>query len=110
MTGKARGLAARMAAAGGGESAGTPKPEEPRGAAPRKAEVRTRPVRITVDLEPLDHRRLQGLRRDLEERTGLASVAAAEIMRALLEELEDSAHLLDAVAGRIIARDRTRRS
>lgn len=96
-------LADRIAAAG------TPPEERQPGPAPAR-ETRTKAVRITVDLDPLDHRRMQELRRRLEETTGLASVPAAEIVRVLLEELAVNGNLLESVRLRILERDRARRT
>lgn len=97
-------MAARAARVAGGEQAApAPAPEpapEPvrsnavsaaRSRAVTAAPVRTDPVRTTVNLEPMEHRTLTRVRSTLAERSGLTTVAGAEVFRALLAELVEQA-------------------
>lgn len=54
------------------------------------AHVRTTPVRVTVELQPLEHRGLKRAALDLADDIGVADVAGAEIFRALLAVLVDA--------------------
>jgi hypothetical protein len=68
----------------------TSVPEEPRPArATRQAtpHVRTRPVRLTVDVSPADHAALARLALDAAADLGLARVHGQEIVRALIHRM-----------------------
>lgn len=73
------------------------RPEAPK---PGSATARrTRPVRITTDLEPPLHRRFKAWIDDAQEELDVASLPGAEVVRSLLHQLlsdrELSARILD---------------
>ena len=91
-------LAARAAAiAGGSTAAAEPTPareqaahvDEDQGTAvtsPRsKATPRTRPVRVTVELQPVEHRGLRRLCERYADELEVPTVAGAEVLRVLLK-------------------------
>lgn len=89
-------LAARVAAvnrastnppAPTGEQAEKAETQEPAPARRASAAPRTRPVRITVDLAPVDHRRLKRWCDDVAEPVGTATVPLADVVRVLLARL-----------------------
>lgn len=63
--------------------------------------VRTRPVRVTVDLSPGAYRDLTDASRELASQTGRTRVTHVDIVRALLDELHDDPELRARVAGRL---------
>ncbi|MFF4450912.1 hypothetical protein [Streptomyces sp. NPDC001502] len=69
-----------------------PEPEVRRGA------VRTKPVRITVDLAPDLHRRLKRRVARTGERIGVPDLPLAEVVRALIRRMEDDPELAAAIA------------
>ena len=74
-----------------------PAPRAAPKAAPAK--VRTAPVRITVDLSPVDHRNLKRWCDDTALTLGRASIAGADVVRVLLDRL----HSDPALAQQVIA-------
>lgn len=66
-------------------------------------QVRTRPVRITVELSPLEHRKLRRLCDQYADQLGAAQVAGAEVVRVLLA-LVDADETLAARVGDELAR------
>lgn len=67
--------------------------------------VRTRPVRITVDLAPADHRRFKRWLDDTAAELDWATVPAAEVVRVLLDQLDQDPEL----SARVRSSLRTRR-
>jgi hypothetical protein len=68
--------------------------------APAAPAVRTAPVRITVDLSPVDHRNLKRWCDETAHQLGRASVAGADVVRVLLDRLHaDPALARDVVDG-----------
>ena len=67
--------------------------------------VRTRPVRITVDLPPSEHRRFKRWLNDAAGELDWATVPAAEVVRVLLDQLDQDPELSDRVRSSL----RTRR-
>lgn len=65
--------------------------------------VRTKPVRITVDLSPLDHRHFRQHREALADQLGLPTLPAAVVIRALLTELAEQPELASTIRNRIAA-------
>lgn len=63
--------------------------------------VRSRPVRITVDLDPAAHQQLTRWCTDAAADLGRARVPAAEVFRAFLDELADDPELADRIRGRL---------
>lgn len=63
--------------------------------------VRSRPVRITVDLPPATHQQLIRWCTDAAADLGRARVPAAEVVRAALDELHDDPDLADRIRTRI---------
>lgn len=53
----------------------------------RASEVRTKPVRMTVDMPPALHRRLKGWAADTARELDVADVPAAEVIRVLVDAL-----------------------
>jgi len=60
--------------------------------------VRTKPVRITLDLAPQPHRQLKNFCDELATELGRANVHGAEVLRALLAQLGTDPSLRAAVA------------
>ncbi|KJE19398.1 hypothetical protein FF36_06324 [Frankia torreyi] len=83
------------------EDTGASEPR-PRGGAPAP---RTRPVRITVDLAPVDHMRFKRWCDDVAPDVGVATVRASEVVRVLLAFLHERPELADDVVREL----RTRR-
>lgn len=71
----------RMARAAAGRDRG--EPGRPR----RASEVRTKPVRLTVDMPPALHRRLKAWTAFAARQLDVADVPAAEVVRVLVERL-----------------------
>lgn len=65
-------------------------------AAPATA-PRTRPVRVTVELAPIEHRRLRRLCERYADEIGVPQVAGAEVFRVLLEMASEDEHLAAAL-------------
>ena len=102
-------LAARAAAV---KAHATPSPPEdtaagetstPRARAAAPA-PRTRPVRITVDLAPVDHMRFKRWCDDVAPDVGVATVRASEVVRVLLSYLHERPELADDVVRELRAR------
>ncbi|THJ74767.1 MULTISPECIES: hypothetical protein [Frankia] len=79
------------------ESDGEPAPATPRRARGGAPPPRTRPVRITVDLAPVDHRALKRWADDAADEVGTAGVALADVVRVLLDRLHADPALRQAV-------------
>lgn len=60
-----------------------------------------RPVRVTVELQPAEHRDLRALCAGLADDLGAARVAGAEVFRALLSEIKADPDLRQRVMHRI---------
>jgi hypothetical protein len=86
---RAEDLAARAAVV-----AGQPPADEP--ARPTRT-PRTRPVRVTVELSPVEHRALRSWCAETSADLDLPLVAGAEVLRVLLALMRADAALADAV-------------
>ena len=62
---------------------------------------RVAPVRITVDLDPTRHRRLKRWCGDTAELIQRPAVAGADVVRALLDELDEDADLATRIRARL---------
>lgn len=71
-------------------------------------QVRTRPVRLTVDVSPADHAALAHLALDAAAELGLARVHGQEIVRALIHRMLSEPDLQTHVLADIAAARRTR--
>lgn len=63
--------------------------------------VRTKPIRITLDLAPQPHRQLKNFCDELATELGRANVPGAEVFRALLSQLNTDADLRAEVTAHI---------
>lgn len=78
--------------------------------APRSSgAVRVRPVRITTDLGATQHRALKDFCDELASGAGLARVPGSEVVRALLDQLQEDPDLKQAISDEIIRRGRLER-
>lgn len=80
------------------------RPADPAAAEPAPARgrvPRVAPVRITVDLDPAQHRRLKRRCADYADDLERPSVHAADVVRALLDELDADAGLAARVQERL---------
>lgn len=66
--------------------------------------VRTKPVRITTDLDPQTYRALTVYSADVAAAMGRAKVAHADVVRGLIAELQANADVRDRVAAHIATR------
>ena len=73
-------------------ASGTPRPLRTGNRAPRAT-----PVRITVDLSPVEHRTLRDWCSAAAVDLGMARIPAAEVVRVLLERLTDDEGLAEQV-------------
>lgn len=80
-------------------SAPSPRPAR----ADAAAAVRARPVRVTVELQPIEHRRLRRLCERYADDLGVVQVAGAEVLRVMLGMLDDD-ELLAARVGEQLRR------
>lgn len=87
-------LAARAAAVAGlaGTDPGTQTDANPAGRAPR-----TRPVRVTVELSPMEHKALRQWCASTAAELDLPVVAGAEVFRALLALMQSDETMADRV-------------
>lgn len=79
-----------MRAAAGRQQDDVPVPRRP-------ATVRTRPVRITVDLTPERHRALKRWARDTADDLEVTDVPLADVVRVLVRRLVEDDALAEAV-------------
>lgn len=78
--------------------------------APRSSgSVRVKPVRITTDLGAEQHRALKDFCDQLASGAGLARVPGSEVVRALLDQLQEDPELKQTVTDEIIRRGRSGR-
>ncbi|MDN5685857.1 MAG: DUF2274 domain-containing protein [Brachybacterium sp.] len=76
--------------------------------APRSSgPVRVKPVRITTDLGAAQHRALKDFCDQLAAGTGLARVPGSEVVRVLLDQLQEDPELKQNVTDEIIRRGRS---
>lgn len=75
--------------------------------APRRpaATPRTKTVRVTLDLAPLQYRRLNRWCDDAADELGVARVTAASVLRELLTQLEDDPELSKRIRANLKASD-----
>lgn len=75
------------------------------GQAPERGKTarRSKPVRITVDLDPADYRQMKRLVDALADATDIPTLAHSVMWRALLHLAADDPELLERVAGQILA-------
>lgn len=100
MSKAAENLAARAArAARRTEEASTQQPP----AKPRAPKPQTAKVRITLDLAPLLYRTLQSWCADAARQLDVAKVPAADVLRALIEQVDDDPQLAEAIHARLRA-------
>jgi hypothetical protein len=78
-------------------------------AAPAATAPRTKPVRVTVELSPIEHRKLRKLCDRFIDELDLAEVARAEIFRALLNLADQDPQLADRLAQELRRTGGTRR-
>lgn len=105
----AKELAARAARIGQNRQPTAPAADDAAGERPQPSAkattktpaTRTKPVRITVDLMPQDHAKLSARTAEIGQQIGRVRLPAAEVVRALVAELEADPSLRDRVAGRI---------
>jgi hypothetical protein len=88
-------LAARAAAVTMSPGAGAPEQPDARDAEPRVP--RTRPVRVTVELSPMEHKRLRRWCAETSADLDLPVVAGAEVFRALLNLMHDHPEVAEQV-------------
>ena len=58
---------------------------------------RTHPIKMTLDLSPVDHRHLRRWCTEAADELGLSGVAAAEVVRVLLRMMHNDRALADRV-------------
>lgn len=77
------------------------------GQAPQRGATarRTRPVRITVDLDPADYRTMRRVVDELADATDIPALPHSRMWRAVLAELAEDPALMEALAARIRAED-----
>lgn len=98
MTGKSRQSESRSQLSALGTQSKAPsgmqsKAPAERGKPSRPQEVRTRPVRMSLDWMPADHRRIRSVCDEVAEITGRASVPATDLIRAAVLMVLDSSDL-----------------
>jgi len=77
------------------------------GQAPQRGTTarRTRPVRITVDLDPADYRTMRRVVGELADATDIPALPHSRMWRAMLAEVAEDPALMEAVAARIRGQD-----
>lgn len=85
-------LAARAAAVADGVAGASAEAGTPTGRVPR-----TRPVRVTVELSPMEHKALRQWCAQTSAELDLPVVAGAEVFRVLLALMRDDPSMADAV-------------
>jgi hypothetical protein len=99
-------LAARAARAASRRTEEVAQVEESATSSRRTTKPRTAKVRITVDLAPLLYRRLGAWCTDAAEKLGVPKVHAADVLRALIEEVDADPQLAQAIRDRLRSVDR----
>ena len=84
-------------------------PAHPRTSPPARRAPRTATVRVTVELAPVEHRRLRRWCDRLADEIDAPTVAGAEIIRVLLGLLDTDADLAARVAAELARTGGTRR-
>ncbi len=101
-------LAARAAAV----TTSVPAPSEPGSSDGRDGEPRvprTRPVRVTVELSPMEHKQLRRWCAETSADLDLPVVAGAEVFRALLNLMHDHPEVADQVRAELARTGGSRR-
>ena len=76
--------------------------------APRSSgAVRARPVRITTDLGAAQHRELKDFCNEVASSAGLARVPGSEVVRTLLDQLQEDPDLRTTITEVIVQRGRS---
>lgn len=70
----------------------------------RAAPPRAKPIRVTTDLSPQDYRHLVAYCADLAEHLGQAKVPHTEVIRALINRLEQDSSLRETITDDIKAK------
>jgi hypothetical protein len=84
------------------EPVSAPSPTAGEGAA-RLPALRTKPVRLTVDLMPVKYQSVNAITNDLAARLGVPRVTAVSVVRTLLDLIAEDEGLQEAVARRLQA-------
>jgi hypothetical protein len=71
--------------------------------------TRVKPVRVTVELQPIEHRELRRLCARFADEIGVAQVAGAEVFRALLEMVRSDEELVVRLGGELAKTGGSRR-
>jgi hypothetical protein len=101
-------LAARAAAVAAGE-AEAPGPGDAALDDPTPRVPRTRPVRVTVELSPMEHKLLRRWCADTSAELDLPVVAGAEVFRALLSLMHDRPEVAEQVRAELARTGGSRR-
>lgn len=74
----------------------------------REVGIRSKPIRVNVDLAPQTHRYLASFCEQLSQEVHAPRVTQAQVLRALIERLENDQRVRDAVL-KIVAREMSER-